>query len=103
MASKPIETKPKTEIAYEALIQRLGGKEPTCLICHGQDWVVETHLAAVPATQQFEHPPWKERDPLVFPYMAMVCKSCGHTVFFNLVQLGLTDLFDMHPLEKVTA
>ena len=103
MASSQIGTKPKTLFAYEALVERLGGNEPTCPGCQRVDWLVETYLAAVPAVQKFEHPPWNEQDPHVFPYLVIACKFCGNTMFYNLFTLGLGDLFDIDPSREVTA
>ena len=103
MASNQIDTKPKTLFAYEALIQRLDGKEPNCSGCHRSDWLVETYLAAVPAAHKFEHPPWNEQDPHVFPYLVVTCKYCGGTMFFNLLTLGLGHLFDIDSSREVNS
>ena len=103
MASNQIGTKPKTVFAYEALVERLGGKEPICSGCQQVDWGVETYLAAVPAVQRFEHAPWTEQEPLIFPYLVIVCKFCGNTMFYNLINLGLNDLFDLHSSQEATA
>jgi hypothetical protein len=55
----------------------------TCVVCRNTTWTIGAYFAVL----QTATPP----NPLapVWPYVQVSCNTCGHTLFFNAVAMGL--------------
>ncbi len=58
----------------------------TCSVCNTQNWILADHVVA---------PPIFGRGLVLggtaYPHVMLICRQCGHTVFFNAVMMGLVE------------
>ena len=70
------------------------------LICpfSGDDnWLLESEFAILSAADNPSNHP--AHAPYSFPMVVMMCRTCGYSTFFNLIQLGLAEHFDLQVVE----
>lgn len=58
-----------------------------CAVCKGTEWTFGTHVLRMPREAPDAYAPFT----YVFPYLPVNCNTCGHTLFFGAVTMGLFD------------
>jgi hypothetical protein len=58
-----------------------------CPICLHDDWFVGDQLFELK-----ENEPEIPQTPSIMPVASVICKNCGHTVFFNALHIKLMDI-----------
>ena len=62
-----------------------------CPGCGGREWAIQNELAFTlmvePADGQINHNKG-------YPMVAVTCKNCGNTVFYNAIQMGIMGMKD---------
>ena len=90
----------RTDLILDAIFERLGDRELLCPVAGDGEWALETLMGALPSVQSFQVAPWSETNPRVFPYAVLVCTTCGYSMFFNVISLGLAKFFDLEVSEE---
>ena len=83
------------DLILDAIQQRLGGKKLLCPVTGDSEWALESYMGALPSVDTFHVAPWSGSNPRVFPYAVLVCPTCGYSMFFNLISLGLAEYFGL--------
>ena len=79
-----------------AILEKIGGEELLCPVTGDSEWAIEVDMGALPSVDSFRLAPWAETKPRFFPYAILVCPTCGYSMFFNLIGLGLAEQFDIN-------
>ena len=62
-------------------------KRIPCNVCQGKEWILNDTIFELREFQGGNLVIGGKSS--VFPVIAVVCKNCGNTLFFNAIQLGL--------------
>jgi len=65
----------------------------TCPLCHSVQWELANGIAAVPLMSNY----WLGQTSSHLPNAALICGTCGHTMFFNLLAMGLQEVVGPDP------
>ena len=74
--------------------EKLRPRGLVCPISGDQSWGVEAHLALVPVTDRTDVIQLGGGPSL--PLAILTCRTCGYTIFINIIVLGLADLFGVN-------
>jgi len=80
----------REEIA-EAIRQRCHGRLRDCPFCGHSNWVLVDGLVTLPLSDNLGT---FQLGGAMMPLAALVCEQCGNASFFNILVLGLADLFE---------
>jgi predicted nucleic-acid-binding Zn-ribbon protein len=58
-----------------------------CPICQSNDWDTGTHVAQAPRHGEYAF----LFGTNTYPYIVVMCKICGYTLFFNAVKVGVVE------------
>jgi len=85
-----------TEEQKNKAIQFLSGllKSP-CNVCQGKDWILNDTVFELREFQGGGLVIGGKSS--IFPVITVICKTCGNTLFFNAIQLGLIKKDDEQP------
>ena len=76
----------------EILIQKLQAIWPeprNCTICRENDWIIVDKIYEI---REFYGGSFVIGGTgAILPIVAVICKICGHTIFFNAISLGLVE------------
>lgn len=59
---------------------------PTCSVCGTQNWTVADHAVAPALFGK-----GLILGGVAYPHIMLVCRHCGHTLFFNAIVMGVLD------------
>ena len=97
--STPTETrlvrKAYTEMVIGALHEKIDGGPLRCAVCGRSNWEVQNLHGAIPALDAGEKLSLATLSA-TFPIAFLVCATCGHTLIFNLYQLGIAEELGMN-------
>ena len=62
-----------------------------CPLSKDTDWIVQNHLAMIPATADAT----VALSGSSFPTAVLLCKKCGYTMLVNLYSIGLAEYFGL--------
>ena len=85
----------RADLILDAIYRKLGGQELLCPVTGDSEWALESYMGALPSVDTFHVAPWSKSNPHVFPYAVLVCPTCGYSMFFNLISLGLAEHFGL--------
>ena len=74
-----------------ALVERLPEKRLICPLCKHEDWILTNGFIIFPVQEESDVFDLTVR--LGVLVVALSCTTCGNTLFFNTINLGLQDLF----------
>jgi len=81
--------------AIAALVERLPEKRLICPLCKHEDWILTNGFIIFPVQEQSDL--FDVSTGLGVLVVALSCTTCGNTLFFNTINLGLEDLFKDQP------
>ena len=74
-----------------ALVERLPEKRLICPLCKHEEWILTNGFIIFPVQEQSDVLDLSVR--LGVLVVVLSCTTCGNTLFFNTINLGLRDLF----------
>ena len=83
----------RVDLIMAAIVEKMNDQELRCPVTGDSEWAIEVSMAALPSVESFRSAPWSEAKPRFFPYAVLVCPTCGYSMFFNLISLGLAEQF----------
>jgi len=79
-----------TEGQKNKAVEKLSGfLKSSCSVCQGKGWVLSDRIFEL---REFHGGTLVIGEKsATFPVIAVVCNSCGNTLFFNAIQLGIAE------------
>lgn len=87
----------KLRVVLDAINAKVSPRPLNCPVTGDANWQLESLIALLPATEAPSSIGILSGPR--FPLALLNCQTCGYTMMFNLVTLGLSDLFDMKVVE----
>lgn len=78
-----------TRMVIDAIQNKIGGRALTCPVSQDTNWEVQEYQGVLPATDRFGDVQALSDMNVSFPLAVLVCKTCGYSMMFNLLALGV--------------